>query len=582
MAKKSNHLQTSFIHNEIPNMPDGYYSGDKPNPNLRAFVEAHIKEQPYDPETDDYDIPAFEDPLTVGNRRDAINDLHIYWSKKPYQAIRQYIRHYTKAGDLVLDPFCGSGTTALASLLEGREVIAIDRSPAATFITKNYCTPVDAEELRNVFKELENKVQSEIEWLYETRCDRCGGKAITAYTVYSQVFQCPRCMAKVPLFDCVEVAQLTKDSRSQNITVCPHCYTKGHKEPISARHSKFGLRPVLVSYICQNNCKPARGQRRYNDEDGNKREYFERYDLNKISEIESKNIPHWYPTDRMLNAPKDQVRWGMLWRPYLQGIASVDQFFTKRNLWGLALLLEAIKALGNHADPFLFAFSGALYNASRMYQQREAGGGPAKGTYYVPPTFREVAVMTLLSEKVANLERAAKLWSPVQESVPVLISTESATSYNSVPDDSIDYIFTDPPYSWKVQYGESNFLWEAWLGFDTHWIDDEIIVNEYRGKSEIEWMVTMKEAMSQCYRVLKPGHWLSLCYHDTSEGTWAIVQDIMAEAGFLSDRSSSAVFIETGQKAWKQIVADKINKRDLVINFRKPKHGEIAGTATPC
>lgn len=67
-----------------------------------------------------------------------------------------------------------------------------------------------------------------------------------------------------------------------------------------------------------------------------------------------------------------------------------------------------------------------------------------------------------------------------------------------------------------------------------------------------------------------------MCYHDTSEGTWALVQDIMAEAGFLSDGSETALFIDTGQKAWKQIVADKVSKRDLVINFRKPKPGEVA------
>ncbi len=40
---------------EIPKMPEGYYSGDKPNPNLRAFVEAHLSERPYDPETDNLD-----------------------------------------------------------------------------------------------------------------------------------------------------------------------------------------------------------------------------------------------------------------------------------------------------------------------------------------------------------------------------------------------------------------------------------------------------------------------------------------------------------------------------------------------
>ena len=44
----------------------------------------------------------------------------------------------------------------------------------------------------------------------------------------------------------------------------------------------------------------------------------------------------------------------------------------------------------------------------------------------------------------------------------------------------------------------------------------------------------MRQAMAECYRVLKPGRWLSLCYHDTSEGTWQLVQDIMAEVGFIA------------------------------------------------
>ena len=101
------------------------------------------------------------------------------------------------------------------------------------------------------------------------------------------------------------------------------------------------------------------------------------------------------------------------------------------------------------------------------------------------------------------------------------ISTQSSTKLSVISANSIDYIFTDPPYADKVQYGELNFIWEAWLDFDTTWHDEEIIVNGVRGKSVADWEALMKKAMAECYRVLKPGRWLSLCYHDTSEGTWA-------------------------------------------------------------
>lgn len=203
-------------------MPEGYYSGDKPNPNLWAFVEAHLKERPYDPETDDYDVPAFDRPIET-TKATAIYNMHTYWSKKPHDAIRQYIRHYTQSGDLVLDPFCGFGGTALAALMEGRKAIAIDQ-PRRHVHRQELLHAGYVDELQAAFEDLKRKVKPEIDWLYETRCDRCdrcGGKATTAYTVYSQVFQCPRCMEKVPLFDCMEVEGQTAAGKPKKINACP-------------------------------------------------------------------------------------------------------------------------------------------------------------------------------------------------------------------------------------------------------------------------------------------------------------------------------------------------------------------------
>ena len=149
MAKnKNNAAQGQLLKKApLPKMPEGYYSGDKPNPNLRKFAEEHCTL--YDPENDSYAVrKAFNSPVDVEKRKSPITDLHIYWSKKPPDAIREYIKHYSKPGDLVLDPFSGSGMTSMVCRELGRHSIAIDLSPAATFITKNYCTAVDAEAFR--------------------------------------------------------------------------------------------------------------------------------------------------------------------------------------------------------------------------------------------------------------------------------------------------------------------------------------------------------------------------------------------------------------------------------------------------
>jgi len=576
MAKKYNSQDGSLFKKKVPQMPEGYYSGDKPNPNLRAFVEQHIKERPYDPETDDYDVPAFDKPIET-TKATAIYNMHTYWSKKPHDAIRQYIRHYTKPGDLVLDPFCGSGGTALAALMEGRKAIAIDRSPAATFITKNYCTPVDVDELQRAFEELKRKVKPEIDWLYETRCDRCGGKATTAYTVYSQVFQCPRCLEKVPRFDCVEADGQTAKGEPKKVSACPHCLKKGLVEEITARDEKFGVIPVLVSYACKSGCRPARGIRKYNDTHIKKRDYFDKYDLGKLREISSQDIPYWFPKNPMLNVASDTERWGLLWRPYHGDIRRVDQFFEKRTLWALSLILSSISSIenGHIHDALKFVFSSCLLGLSKML--RESNTAIMEGVLYMPPVYKEISVLnSFLNKGRAVASGLVDLLSI--GCTDAIMSCQSACELTSIVSNSIDYIFTDPPYSNKRQYGELNFIWESWLGLDTNWHNDEIIVNETRGMSEDDWARMMKVSLKECYRVLKPGRWLSLCYHDTSEGTWSLVQDMMAECGFISDSSETAVFIDAKQKSIKQRTADKVNKRDLVINFRKPKPGELTSS----
>lgn len=48
---------------------------------------------------------------------------------KPVDLMRWLIRLATKPGDVVLDPFCGSATTGVAALIEGRRFIGIERAP---------------------------------------------------------------------------------------------------------------------------------------------------------------------------------------------------------------------------------------------------------------------------------------------------------------------------------------------------------------------------------------------------------------------------------------------------------------------
>lgn len=562
MATRRNQSDSRLAFDRVHPISSESYSSDKPNAAMLEFIQKHAR--PVE-EDDDYTTDAFANAITT-TKATATYNIHTYPSKKPHDAISSYIRHYTSLGAIVLDPFCGSGGTALASLLQGRAAIAIDRSPAATFIARNYCTPTGPSELARSFKTLARNTKDEMEWLYGTRCDRCDGYATVGYTVYSQVFECPRCLVGVPLFDCSEEAGVTANGKPRKVSACPHCLTRGHVEEISSKNKKLGSVPVVTSYICESGCKPKRQNRSHRDQDKRKRRYFEKYDLSIISEIESKDIPHWTPPHKMMNVTDDSVPWGAEWRQG-RNFRAVADLFTKRNLWALA----AIRSEAKDDLHLLFALTGICLNTSVMV--RESNTQFMQGTFYIPQVSKEVNVWSSYSGRVSQLVDYQSAIADV-DTENLLVSTQSATDVSEIPNDSIDYIFTDPPYSDTVQYGELNFIWESWLDLDTHWHDEEIIVNKVRGRTEADWALQMKRAVEECFRVLKPGRWMTLCYHDTSEGTWALIQDVMAEVGFIVDKTDTAVFIDTGQKSYNQYTADKATKRDLVLNFRKPKPGD--------
>jgi DNA modification methylase len=574
MAKKKHSPDQPdlFPKRPIPQMPEGYYSSG-PNPNLRQFVEEHATT--YDPETDDYNELPFDKPITT-TKATAVFNLHSYHQgKKSHEAIRQYINHYTNPEDIVLDPFCGSGSTALASLIEGRKTIAIDLSPAATFITKNYCTPENPDEIMLELSAIQRITEPDIAWLYETRCDRCEGKAVTGYVVYSYVFQCNRCTEKIPLFDCECVKVLTESGENKSIRVCPICYTKDLQEEISTTKLKrFNAIPVLVSYLCQDGCKPKRDQRRYDDPDPKKRQYFKHYDLGKIQEIVDRRIPHRYPSHRMMNVKSDTEPWGDKWRAGTSNFRTVAELYTKRNLWALAAIKDAVK----QSPSLCFALTGISLNTSKMI--RESNTQYLAGTYYLPQISKEVNVWSSFSRRAKQVADYMKSVTPNFKSLDLMISTQSATDLTNISSNSVDYIFTDPPYGDNVQYGELNFIWESWMNFDTQWLDNEIIVNKTRNKSDYEWAQLIRQAMQECFRVLKPGRWITLCYHDTSEGTWGLIQDIMAEVGFISEKTELILYIDKTAKSYNQYVASKVTKRDLVINFRKPRQGEFIAQFT--
>jgi DNA modification methylase len=534
----------------VQSMPKGYFVAGAPNPQLATFVATHSS--PYDPLTDSYDCDSFMEAIV--DKSDAtIYNMHPYWSKKPHGAISQYIRHFTREGDLILDPFTGSGGVNAVACQTNRASIGIDISPAALFIAKHLCSPHSVKSIQNTYDELTTSLNTVRKRLYGTTCHKCGGPAETQYVVWSQRYKCSKCLSLVSHYEC--------DGRN-----CPHC-----NEEVSTRQERFGYVPVVANVKCRGSCNPSRFDRGINGPTKNDREAFSGYDLTLINSIKKSDIPYWYPKTEF------SKQW-VAWRPNLAEIGDVSGFFTERNLWAVASIADWLRRHDSEQSCswLLFSLTASIMSVSKKAQHLEEGGGYIPGNYVFPPQIKERNVFNSYESLVNKTIKGVAAVNASVRTTTVLLSNQSARQLSEIPDSSIDYIFTDPPYSDKVPFGEFNFLWEVWLPWGTSWDKDEIIVNPKLGKGVSDWQQMMKDVVSELYRVLKPGRWVSVCYHDSSEGSWMHLQDAFAEVGFISEQADRVLSIERNRKSWKQATATRVQKRDLVINFRKPRLGELS------
>ncbi len=78
--------------------------------------------------------------------------IHPYTAKLIPHIPRYFIEKYTEKNEVILDPFCGSGTTLLEARLLERNAIGIDINPLAILLSKVKTTPLDVEELKHTIQ----------------------------------------------------------------------------------------------------------------------------------------------------------------------------------------------------------------------------------------------------------------------------------------------------------------------------------------------------------------------------------------------------------------------------------------------
>ncbi|MBF0232783.1 MAG: DNA methylase [Desulfamplus sp.] len=532
-----------------------------PNPYLNDFIEEHGK--PYNEETDTYHRNPFVGDVSEG-KNDPIYNAHSYHTKVPYKAIMKYIEHYTDEGDIVFDGFCGTGMAGVAAQMLNRKAILSDISPVATFIAHNYNSKVDVEAFQREAEKILEEVEAECGWMYETNPDDevfdvfrknaedssvLPEKGKINYTVWSDVFICPFCHTEhifwkqavdkengsvLKEYPCPECDALIKK------TDCKRAEVSFFDKAIGEDVIQAKQVPVLINYTFG-------GKRLEKTPDID--------DLALIERIEKSDIPYWFPTNKMMEVG---YQWGDTWRKGVHfGITHVHHFYTKRNLWILASFHNKISSIFSKVW-----FTSSLIRTTKMYKfTMDRKMGTVSGTLYIPSLWVENKAIKLLKRKLADFSKLK-----TANTDNGFVNCSSSTALN-IYDNSIDYIFTDPPFGDNLMYSELNFLWESWLKVFTN-NESEAIINKSQNKGLPEYAKLMTDSFKECFRILKPNRWITVEFHNSKSYIWNAIQDSLNKAGFVV---SNVAVLDKQQGSFKQVTSSMAVSKDLVISAYKPK-----------
>jgi DNA modification methylase len=442
--------------------------------------------------------------------------IHKYWSKKPFNIIRHFIEKYSEENNIILDPFCGSGISIIESILSNRKSIGFDINPSAIFIAKQMLNKIITSKLYESFKRIESKVRNKIDALYLIK--RNGKDFYATHFIWED----------------------------NNLTEI--WYQNGQVKEVS---------------------KPTEE------------------DIQFISQFLYEKINHFYP----------QVNFFHNSRINAYGNKKIYELFTPRNLNALSLLMNAIEEEEDIElkNILKFCFTSSVGQASKMVfvvknrgkykgqqiEMRKEVGSWVIG-YWTPTEFFEINVWNCFSNKFNKILKAKK----VQENRYYKI--KEATSFSSlilngnnlylknlpaqkalteIPDNSIDYVITDPPHGNRIPYLELSLLWNSWLKMDVDY-DNEIVISESkeRKKDISNYNILLNIVFKEIYRILKYDKFFSLMFNSLDDKTWINVISALHSLNFqlfkveTLDYSANSVVQDTRMKGL---------KTDFILTFEK-------------
>lgn len=303
--------------------------------------------------------------------------------------------------------------------------------------------------------------------------------------------------------------------------------------------------------------------------------------INSFNDIKEKYIK---------GEPKNelQIKKALKKYPYPQGITlpkgsdvdTIEKLFSRDQLAQLSFLKYLIleEKDENNRKSLMLAFYNTLTICNLTFHDTPKGGGNHFGFYYRYRMAQSPSIQDVISTFERKFKRVLEAKKEIQSKINIqtyknaIIKKGTATDLSFIKNETVDYIYTDPPYGKKIAYLDLSTMWNGWLDLEVSKEDFELeaIEGGEQSKTKDDYSNLISKSIEELFRVLKFDRWMSFVFAHKDPEFWDLIIETAERAGF---EYAGAVKQTNGQTSFKKRQNPfTVLSGQLIINFKKVKN----------
>lgn len=430
-----------------------------------------------------------------------------YFTRQSWDIVAQNIKAFTDEGDIVLDSFGGTGVTAIEAMMNNRFGIHTDLNPLSIFMVKALCAKVNLGDLHDLSEE----ILSEFESLRPK--NEKEAKALLKGAKYY-----PNAIDK-------EFGEIATTKMQDSTLWIP-------KDEILPKKGS-DVDSVLRLFTSKQLIELAILRKLI----------FEK--TTKQKEMRYSLLLAFYNTLSLIN---------LTFHPTPKGGGNYFAFYKRYRVAKQPIFLDTEKIFRQKIKRVLIG-KRELENSQHFYDS------------YLNPLTR--VIKDFNGAMIAQRENVENIDSLESKANGEKIFQADATNLAEIESESIDFIYTDPPYGDKIPYLDLSTLWNVWLDLavDLATREKECIEEGSLGKSKYDYYDLMKKSLKEMYRVLKFNRWLAFVFQHQEPKLFQIIVESAENVGFEYVGCSSQ---DNGQATFvKRQYPTRVLKGQLILYFKK-------------